>query len=956
MENSELENEKFGSYQLLECLGNGGMGGVYRAEDTGLQREVAIKVMLPKLGEDEELVESFRKEAQAAAKLNNPHIAQIYAFGNENGKPFIAMELLKGGSLDKKMKNGPMDPVYIMKIGRAIAMGLSAAADEGLVHGDVKPENILFNEEGEAKLVDFGIAALMGSTDEIWGTPFYISPEKVQKRRTDLRADIYSLGATLYHAICGHPPFDGKTTNDVVKARFNGAPPPMRNFRPDIPQQVQDIIGRMLALEPSKRYPTYISLIKDIERFLYSIGGSALPSARGKKLVIKGKGGAPISPPSNVGTIQTTVNGTLTTLTPVQTMDTTDNSADQNKGCKIFAMITVGLIVFLALVGGGVWWYLKSKDAAAVEAAQEQAEEHQSKTRANLKKFIAIAQNRVKELEHYPTQAMHYAQSAENQAVKVVGEKWRKAMRPQKPEPIPLPEIMKPAQPEGEKEEKKEAAIVAPKTTKELQSLLLDAFSKAKVNAQSLQKVYALHKQGSLPELPENITGITNALQIAAKSMTSISTQSDFDGSKFSKDVKELLKMFGAVIVNDSDGKKEKDENEEDGKKSDEEEGEKKPEEAKPEEGKDTAENAAPAEQPEPEPPVVKMVRTVYTDAYDVVAAFEFAQRVLAAIEENVLKERDITGTSKEALEELAKLNNKIKEMVDVLAYDKNITGISRKMSILEKSGKTIAGELEIFIGLQRIAQREAERKAKAKAEEERKLREAEALKAKTEEERSQIAGVEAGNIELIKKLDFNQADRNLRDISDNITTDDGRYAYLTARERIRRLKDFHNFLITKSKGYHSAKGWVINDTDRQYLTVGKNKVQWREVYNERIDIFGELIMQFVGNSRSPMLRQMGLKEKTKLMTDAALALSIFCASNQNAMKLARDLAQTAATKMEAYADDIKALVPALFNESSDDASGDGDASENNAQDGQDQAADDADDTDNTADDADFEE
>ena len=954
MENSVLENEKFGSYQLLECLGNGGMGGVYRAEDTGLQREVAIKVMLPKLGADDALVEAFRKEAQAAAKLNDPHIAQIYAFGNENGKPFIAMELLKGGSLDKKMKNGPMDAGYIMRIGRQIAMGLSAAADAGLVHGDVKPENILFNEDGEAKLVDFGIAALMSSTDEIWGTPYYVSPEKVQKKKVDLRSDIYSLGGTLYHAICGIPPFDGPTTNDVVKARFDGAPKSITAIRPDVPSQVQDIIGRMLDIDPSKRYPTYLSLIKDIERCINVIGGRA--AAQGKKLVIKGKGGASVSggatPKAKIslggGTINTTIDGQETTLTPLTPIE--DNSADQNRGCKIFAMIAVGVVVFVGLVWGGIAWFLSHKEAAAKEAELQSIVNQQSKTRANIQKFVEVAQLRVKELETYPVKALDYAKKAEEQAVKVVGEKWRDLMYPEKPAAIPLPAIMVPAKPEPSAEEKKaaEKSIAAPQSVEELTKLLKDAFAKAKVNAANMQKVYALHKQGSLPELPPNIAEITNAMQVAAKSLTMLGTQSSFDPSKIDDDSKALLKMFGAVLINDSPAKKD---GEESNGKPEAKKGKPKNEDAKmmgddviegeeTEEPKDedskkkddgeektaaessAAEDAPAAEPPEPEPPVVKMVRTVYTDAYDVAAAFDFAQRALAVIEETALKAQNISGNTAAAAEELAKLNNTLKDMVDILAYDKNITAISRKMSILEKSGKTIANELEIFEGLRRIARREAEKKAKAKAEEERKAREAEELKVKTENEIAQVASVEAGNIELIKKLDFSQADRNLREINDSIVTDGGRTALMTARDRVRRLRKFHEFIYTKAKGYHSAKGWVVRDADKKYLSVGKNKVQWRDVYNERIEIFGELVMQFIGNSRSPMLREMKLKDRVDLMTNAALALSVFCPTHPSAIKLARELAKNAAEKMEAYSDDIKALIPVLFDESAEAAIG----------------------------------
>ena len=182
----------FGHFVLERELGHGGMGGVYLARDKMLDRPVAIKVMLKTLGADPTFVERFQREAQAAARLNHPNIAQIYSFGQEQGMPYIAMELVPNGSLDKEMTDHPgaLDPVYVMRLEQQLAEALACAADQGLVHGDVKPENVLFAEDGSARLVDFGLAAMQGDSDEIWGTPYYISPEKVRRQKIDYRADI----------------------------------------------------------------------------------------------------------------------------------------------------------------------------------------------------------------------------------------------------------------------------------------------------------------------------------------------------------------------------------------------------------------------------------------------------------------------------------------------------------------------------------------------------------------------------------------------------------------------------------------------------------------------------------------------------------------------------------------------------------------------------------------------
>jgi len=282
---------RFGQFLLLKTMGHGGMGGVYLGRDEMLDRQVAIKVMLKELGDDPEFTSRFQREAQAAAKLNHPNIAQIYSFGTEKGQPYIAMELVPNGSLDKKMEKEPggLDPAWAMKTGLQIATGLSVAAEAGLVHGDVKPENILFDSDGNAKLVDFGLAAMQGDSNEIWGTPYYISPEKTKRQKIDFRADIYSLGATLYHGLVGRPPFDGPDAAAVVKARLGGVPEKPSAIRPEIPPAVDAIIMRMLEEDPARRYPTYESLIGDINRYLSEAAksGRKIGLGSGKKIVLK---------------------------------------------------------------------------------------------------------------------------------------------------------------------------------------------------------------------------------------------------------------------------------------------------------------------------------------------------------------------------------------------------------------------------------------------------------------------------------------------------------------------------------------------------------------------------------------------------------------------------------------------------------------------------------------------
>ena len=260
---------RFGPFLLLQPLGKGGMGAVYKARDLTLDRYVAIKVLRKEYGEDQQFLNSFLQEARAAAALNHPHVAQIYSYGQEKGQPYIVMELLEGGRLDWKMETeSPLDEVFIMSMAVQVAEGLQAANEIGLVHGDIKPANILFDRKGAAKVVDFGLATFAkthrGRPGEVWGTPYYIAPETVRSRPSDQRADIYSLGGTLFHALAGVAPFEGRTAQDVVLARLEAPAPGIRTHRPDLTPRTEAVIARMLERSVNRRYPTYASLLSDL--------------------------------------------------------------------------------------------------------------------------------------------------------------------------------------------------------------------------------------------------------------------------------------------------------------------------------------------------------------------------------------------------------------------------------------------------------------------------------------------------------------------------------------------------------------------------------------------------------------------------------------------------------------------------------------------------------------------
>lgn len=276
-----------GQFLLVQQLGAGGMGAVYRAVDQALGRFVAIKVMKKALGDDRELVESFLREARAAAALNHPNIVQIYSCGQEKGQPYIVMELVGGGRLDLMMEgNQKVDEVRLLQVALDVAEGLKAANGANLVHGDIKPANILFDKSGTAKVVDFGLAQFVNRQQEqggVWGTPYYISPERARGGKADHRSDIYSLGATMFHALTGHAPFEGKTAADVVVARLKAPPPKIRDLEPALQPETASLIERMMAADPVLRYPTSASLLADMRHALHAAREARSVTGRARK-------------------------------------------------------------------------------------------------------------------------------------------------------------------------------------------------------------------------------------------------------------------------------------------------------------------------------------------------------------------------------------------------------------------------------------------------------------------------------------------------------------------------------------------------------------------------------------------------------------------------------------------------------------------------------------------------